>query len=141
MRIEEYLNVIFDESLPEPKSSSSVKDDRIDEPIVQDLNGSPSLQLSKSVLNNKAFEDSSSETDFNEDWYNIKDKGVDVVIPQTSSKEGEKESKALKLIKASNNRKRKAYRSKRAIAYMKLCKNQGEDNVQASPNYKVKIKM
>ncbi|GJR14140.1 hypothetical protein Tco_0796792 [Tanacetum coccineum] len=166
MMIEESLNITFDESLPEPKSSSSVEDDRIDEPIVQDLNGSLSLQVNvsdkgypkslkedrghlieqvigelnertlrtyvkgmevkqhllqnnqvsspKSVLNNKAFEDSSSETDFNEDWYNIKDKGVDVVIPQTSSKEGEKESKALKL-KASNNGRRKAYRSKRAI--------------------------
>ncbi|GJX29942.1 integrase, catalytic region, zinc finger, CCHC-type containing protein [Tanacetum coccineum] len=45
MRIEESINVTFDESLPEPKSSSSVEDDRIDEPIVQDLNGSPSLQV------------------------------------------------------------------------------------------------
>ncbi|GJV34825.1 hypothetical protein Tco_1407302 [Tanacetum coccineum] len=45
MRIEESLNVSFDESLPEPKSSSSVKDDRINEPIVQDLNGSSSLQV------------------------------------------------------------------------------------------------
>ncbi|GJY04728.1 hypothetical protein Tco_0370668 [Tanacetum coccineum] len=45
MRIEESLNVTFDESFPEPKSSSSVKDDRINEPIVQDLNGSPSLQV------------------------------------------------------------------------------------------------
>ncbi|GKD97285.1 retrotransposon protein [Tanacetum coccineum] len=43
MRIEESLNVTFDESLPEPKSSPSVEDDRIDEPKVQDLNGSPSL--------------------------------------------------------------------------------------------------
>ncbi|GKD75871.1 retrovirus-related pol polyprotein from transposon TNT 1-94 [Tanacetum coccineum] len=45
IRIEESLNVTFDESLPEPNSSSSVEDDRIDEPIVQDLNGSPSLQV------------------------------------------------------------------------------------------------
>ncbi|GJV34216.1 hypothetical protein Tco_1394616 [Tanacetum coccineum] len=45
MRIKESLNVTFDESLPKPKSSSLVKDDRIDEPIVQDLNGSPSLQV------------------------------------------------------------------------------------------------
>ncbi|GJY77044.1 hypothetical protein Tco_0482160 [Tanacetum coccineum] len=45
MRIEESLNVTFDESLPKPKSSSSVEDDRIDEPIVQDLNGSSSLQV------------------------------------------------------------------------------------------------
>ncbi|GKA52003.1 hypothetical protein Tco_0745199 [Tanacetum coccineum] len=48
MRIEESLNVTFDESLPEPKSSSSVEDDRIDEPIVQYLNGSPSLQVNVS---------------------------------------------------------------------------------------------
>ncbi|GKC25909.1 hypothetical protein Tco_1028059 [Tanacetum coccineum] len=39
MRIEESVNVTFEESLPEPKSSYSVEDDRIDEPIVQDLNG------------------------------------------------------------------------------------------------------
>nr|GEV25449.1 zinc finger, CCHC-type [Tanacetum cinerariifolium] len=45
IRTDESLNVTFDESLPEPKSSSSVEDDRIDEPIVQDLNGSPSLQV------------------------------------------------------------------------------------------------
>ncbi|GKA23277.1 hypothetical protein Tco_0709239 [Tanacetum coccineum] len=44
MRIEEPLNVTFDESLPKPKSSPLVKDDKINEPIVQDLNGSPSLQ-------------------------------------------------------------------------------------------------
>ncbi|GJR51133.1 hypothetical protein Tco_1401654 [Tanacetum coccineum] len=48
MRIEESLNVTFDESLPEPKSSSLVEDDRIDEPIVQDLNGSPSLKVNVS---------------------------------------------------------------------------------------------
>ncbi|GKC89570.1 retrovirus-related pol polyprotein from transposon TNT 1-94 [Tanacetum coccineum] len=48
MRIEESLNVTFDESLPEPKSSPSVEDDRINEPIVQDLNGSPSLQINVS---------------------------------------------------------------------------------------------
>ncbi|GKD32842.1 retrotransposon protein, partial [Tanacetum coccineum] len=35
-------------SLPEPKSSSSIEDDRIDELIVQDLNGSPSLQVNVS---------------------------------------------------------------------------------------------
>nr|GFA84212.1 hypothetical protein [Tanacetum cinerariifolium] len=48
MRIEESLNVTFDESLPEPKSSSSIGDDRMDEPEVQDLNGSPSLQVNVS---------------------------------------------------------------------------------------------
>nr|GEU30759.1 hypothetical protein [Tanacetum cinerariifolium] len=45
IRIKESLNVTFDESLPKPKSSSLILDDKIDEPIVQDLNGSPSLQV------------------------------------------------------------------------------------------------
>ncbi|GJZ56734.1 hypothetical protein Tco_0612228 [Tanacetum coccineum] len=36
MRIEESLNVTFDESLPEPKSSPLVEDDRINELVVQD---------------------------------------------------------------------------------------------------------
>ncbi|GJS58616.1 hypothetical protein Tco_0653400 [Tanacetum coccineum] len=48
MRIEESLKVTFDESLPEPKSSPSVEDNRINEPIVQDLNGSSSLQVNVS---------------------------------------------------------------------------------------------
>ncbi|GJR79230.1 retrotransposon protein [Tanacetum coccineum] len=48
MRIEESLNVTFDESLLEPKSSSSVEDNRINEPIVQELNGSPPLQVNVS---------------------------------------------------------------------------------------------
>nr|GEY51507.1 retrovirus-related Pol polyprotein from transposon TNT 1-94 [Tanacetum cinerariifolium] len=48
MRIEESLNVTFDESLLEPKSSPSVEDDRIIEPIVQNLNGSLSLQVNVS---------------------------------------------------------------------------------------------
>ncbi|GKC59429.1 retrovirus-related pol polyprotein from transposon TNT 1-94 [Tanacetum coccineum] len=48
MRIKEYLNVIFDERFPKPKSSPLVEDDRINEPIVQDLNGSPSLQVNVS---------------------------------------------------------------------------------------------
>ncbi|GJT25242.1 retrovirus-related pol polyprotein from transposon TNT 1-94 [Tanacetum coccineum] len=48
MRIEESLNVTFDESLLEPKSSPSIEDDRINKPIVQDLNGSPSLQVNVS---------------------------------------------------------------------------------------------
>ncbi|GJW75418.1 putative ribonuclease H-like domain-containing protein [Tanacetum coccineum] len=48
MRIEESLNVTFDESLPEPKSSPSVEDDTINEPIVQDLNGSSLLQVNVS---------------------------------------------------------------------------------------------
>ncbi|GJZ94936.1 integrase, catalytic region, zinc finger, CCHC-type containing protein [Tanacetum coccineum] len=45
MRIEESLNVTFDESLPEPKSSSSVEDDRIIELVVQNLVRSSSLQV------------------------------------------------------------------------------------------------
>nr|GEX04136.1 hypothetical protein [Tanacetum cinerariifolium] len=45
MMIGESLNVTFDESFLEPKSSSSIKYDRIDEPIVQDLNGSSLLQV------------------------------------------------------------------------------------------------
>ncbi|GJZ24336.1 retrovirus-related pol polyprotein from transposon TNT 1-94 [Tanacetum coccineum] len=48
MRIEESLNVTFDESLPEPKSSSSVEDDRIIEPIVQNPIRSPSLEANAS---------------------------------------------------------------------------------------------
>ncbi|GKB61076.1 retrovirus-related pol polyprotein from transposon TNT 1-94, partial [Tanacetum coccineum] len=35
-------------NLPEPKSSPLVEDDRINEPIVQDLNGSPLLQVNVS---------------------------------------------------------------------------------------------
>ncbi|GJS84438.1 hypothetical protein Tco_0750979 [Tanacetum coccineum] len=48
MRTEESLNVTFDESLPKSKFSLSVEDDRINEPVVQDLNGSPSLQVNVS---------------------------------------------------------------------------------------------
>ncbi|GKD59063.1 retrovirus-related pol polyprotein from transposon TNT 1-94 [Tanacetum coccineum] len=48
MRIQESLNVTFDERLLEPKSSPSVEDDTINEPIVQDLNGSLSLQVNVS---------------------------------------------------------------------------------------------
>ncbi|GJZ12096.1 hypothetical protein Tco_0546855 [Tanacetum coccineum] len=48
MRIEESLNVTFDESLTEPKSSPLVEDDGINKPVVQDLNGSPSLQVNVS---------------------------------------------------------------------------------------------
>ncbi|GJY47423.1 hypothetical protein Tco_0436486 [Tanacetum coccineum] len=44
IRIEESLNVTFDESLSEPKSSPSVEDDRINEPLVQDLVRSLSLE-------------------------------------------------------------------------------------------------
>ncbi|GJY50433.1 hypothetical protein Tco_0441280 [Tanacetum coccineum] len=52
MRVKESFNVTIDESLPEPKSSSLIKDDRIDEPIVQDLNGSLSLQVNVSDKGN-----------------------------------------------------------------------------------------
>nr|GEW64812.1 retrotransposon protein [Tanacetum cinerariifolium] len=55
MRIEESLNVTFDESLPEPMSSSSIEDDRILEPAVQNPVRSPSLKsnaLELGYLNN-----------------------------------------------------------------------------------------
>ncbi|GJX39375.1 dehydrogenase, E1 component [Tanacetum coccineum] len=45
MRIKESLNVTFDESFPEPKSSPSIKDDRINEPLVQDPVRSPLLEV------------------------------------------------------------------------------------------------
>ncbi|GJR78408.1 hypothetical protein Tco_0149193 [Tanacetum coccineum] len=48
MRIEESINVTFDESLPNPKSSSSVEDDRIIEPIVQNPVRSSSLEANAS---------------------------------------------------------------------------------------------
>ncbi|GJT31528.1 zf-CCHC domain-containing protein [Tanacetum coccineum] len=37
MIIEESLNVTFDESMPEPKSSPSIEDDRINEPILHEV--------------------------------------------------------------------------------------------------------
>nr|GEX87122.1 hypothetical protein [Tanacetum cinerariifolium] len=45
MRIEESLNVTFDESLPEPNSSPLVEYDRIIEPVVQNLVRSLSLEI------------------------------------------------------------------------------------------------
>ncbi|GJW54364.1 hypothetical protein Tco_0098449 [Tanacetum coccineum] len=48
MRIKDSLNVTFDESLPESNSSPLVEDNRINEPIVQDLNVSSSLQVNVS---------------------------------------------------------------------------------------------
>ncbi|GKC86032.1 hypothetical protein Tco_1141749, partial [Tanacetum coccineum] len=48
IRIKESLNVTFDESLPEPKSSPLVEDDRIIEPIVQYPVRSPSLEVNVS---------------------------------------------------------------------------------------------
>ncbi|GJX76502.1 retrovirus-related pol polyprotein from transposon TNT 1-94 [Tanacetum coccineum] len=49
LRIEESLNVTFDKSLLEPKSSPSVEDDRINKPIALDLNGKPSLLVGMSM--------------------------------------------------------------------------------------------
>ncbi|GJZ55604.1 hypothetical protein Tco_0610797 [Tanacetum coccineum] len=48
MRIEESLNVTFDESLSEPKSPHSVEDDRIIEPVVQNPVRSSSLEANAS---------------------------------------------------------------------------------------------
>nr|GEW24221.1 hypothetical protein [Tanacetum cinerariifolium] len=48
LRIEESFNVTFDESFPEPKSSYSVEDDRIIEPIVQNPVRSLSLEANAS---------------------------------------------------------------------------------------------
>ena len=48
MRIEESLNVTFDESLPEPTLSPTIEDDVINEQIVQDQERSPSLQVNVS---------------------------------------------------------------------------------------------
>ncbi|GJX60922.1 hypothetical protein Tco_0292312 [Tanacetum coccineum] len=44
MRFKESLNVTFDESFPKPKSSPSVEDDGIIEPVVQIPIRSPSLE-------------------------------------------------------------------------------------------------
>ncbi|GJV40576.1 integrase, catalytic region, zinc finger, CCHC-type containing protein, partial [Tanacetum coccineum] len=48
MRIEKSLNVTLDESLPKPKSSPSVEDDRIIEPVVQNPVRSPLLEANAS---------------------------------------------------------------------------------------------
>ncbi|GJS25247.1 hypothetical protein Tco_0453879 [Tanacetum coccineum] len=48
MSIEESLNVTFDESLSDPKSSPTVEDDGINEHTVQDHNRSPSLHVNDS---------------------------------------------------------------------------------------------
>ncbi|GJY46196.1 hypothetical protein Tco_0435259 [Tanacetum coccineum] len=48
MRIEESLNVTFDESLLVPKSPPSVEDDRIIEPLVQNSVRCPSLEVNAS---------------------------------------------------------------------------------------------
>ncbi|GKC96681.1 hypothetical protein Tco_1162123 [Tanacetum coccineum] len=50
MRIEESLNVTFDESLTEPKSYSSVEDDRIIKPVVQNPVRSSPLEANASDL-------------------------------------------------------------------------------------------
>ncbi|GJZ84031.1 hypothetical protein Tco_0649204, partial [Tanacetum coccineum] len=95
MRIEESLNVTFDESLLMPKSSPSVEDDRIIKPLVQNPVRCPSLEVNalepgypkslkeakghpieqvivsspKSVLHDKALEDSSSDSNFDADLH------------------------------------------------------------------------
>nr|GEX24676.1 hypothetical protein [Tanacetum cinerariifolium] len=48
MRIDESLNVTFDDSLPEPKLTYLVEDDRIIEPIVKNLIRSPLLEANAS---------------------------------------------------------------------------------------------
>ncbi|GJR99590.1 hypothetical protein Tco_0316099 [Tanacetum coccineum] len=130
MRIVESINVTFDECLPEPKSSSSVEDDRIIEPIVQNPVRSSSLEANasksgypkslkedrghpieqnhhyhhhclimvlpdnqvgspKSVLDDKALEDSSNDADFNLNLYlnDEEDNGNNVFVPHTPSEE------------------------------------------------------
>ncbi|GJU20814.1 hypothetical protein Tco_1154156 [Tanacetum coccineum] len=87
IRIEESLNVTFDESLPEPKSSSLVEHDRIDEPIVQDLNGLPSLQVN---VSDEGYPKSLKEA---------RGHPIEQVIGELNDRtlRGEKESKALML--------------------------------------------
>ncbi|GJV06357.1 hypothetical protein Tco_1344013 [Tanacetum coccineum] len=123
MRIEESLNVTFDESLPEPKSSPSIEDDRIIEPVVQNLVRSLSLEANalksgypkslkearghpieevigvvlpnnqigspNNVLDDKMFENSSNDSDFNMELYlnDEEDNNDNVVVPQTPSEE------------------------------------------------------
>ncbi|GJR33873.1 hypothetical protein Tco_1209557 [Tanacetum coccineum] len=48
MRIEESLNVTFDDSLPKHKSSPSVEDDKVNELVVQDPIRSLSLEVNAS---------------------------------------------------------------------------------------------
>ncbi|GKB90898.1 hypothetical protein Tco_0963170 [Tanacetum coccineum] len=143
MRIEESFNVTFDESFPEPKSSPSVKYDRIIEPIVHNPVRSPSLEANalepgylksvkkprghpieqvigelnkrtlrisnvitiiiittmvlpdnqisspNSVLDDKVFENSSNDSDFNVDLYlnDEEDNGDNLVIPHIPNEE------------------------------------------------------
>ncbi|GKB29581.1 hypothetical protein Tco_0868982, partial [Tanacetum coccineum] len=81
----------FDESLPEPKSSSSVEDDRIDEPTVQDLNGSPSLQVN---VSNEGYPKSLKEARGNalDPWICLGTRGSNDIRGARTM--GEKESKA-----------------------------------------------
>nr|GEV38763.1 reverse transcriptase domain, reverse transcriptase zinc-binding domain protein [Tanacetum cinerariifolium] len=145
LRIEESLNVTFNESLPEPKSSYLVEDDRINEPIVQDHNESPSLHINVSdegypmslkearVVPKNTFKDSALDP-----WIPTLEQGEQ---RSRGSMYNEKESKALKPFKTSNNGRKKAYGRKIAIAYMELCKTyKVKTMIQASPNYKTKIK-
>ncbi|GJY27696.1 hypothetical protein Tco_0403463 [Tanacetum coccineum] len=94
MKIEESLNVTFHVSLPKPKSSPSIEYDRINEPIVQDLNGERMvlpdnpMGYPDNVLDNQIFitsindsHASSVEMYLNEE----ENDGDSMVIPQTLS--------------------------------------------------------
>ncbi|GJU27073.1 hypothetical protein Tco_1165694 [Tanacetum coccineum] len=83
MRIEKSLNVTFDESLLEPKSSPSVEDDRINEPIVQDLNGSSSLQVN---VSDEGYPKSIKEARCHP-IEQVINNGDSMVVPQTPSEE------------------------------------------------------
>ncbi|GJR46765.1 hypothetical protein Tco_1314868 [Tanacetum coccineum] len=87
MRIEESLNVTFDESLPEPKSSPLVEDDRINELVVQDLNGSSSLQVN---VSDEGYPKGVKEARGHPIEQVIEEEGDDddnMIIPQTPSEE------------------------------------------------------
>nr|GEY03676.1 reverse transcriptase domain-containing protein [Tanacetum cinerariifolium] len=158
MIIKESFNVTFNESLPKPRSSHSVEDDRIDEPIVQDLNGLPSLQVN--VLDKENRMDG---MEFNKDPILVA--GIkttlfelinneqpedtsrisEIKVPPFDLTKGEKESKAQKESKAKKVMIRKSMklRKQRAIAYMrvaKLCKahkvkeNQEKDKIGSKPD-------
>ncbi|GKB92574.1 hypothetical protein Tco_0964846 [Tanacetum coccineum] len=90
MRIEESLNVTFDKSLLEPKSSPLVEDDRINKPIVLDLNGKPSLLVGMSMRRGgHPHPQTCNDSHSNEELY-LNDKEDDsdsMVIPQTLSEE------------------------------------------------------
>ncbi|GJT31677.1 hypothetical protein Tco_0922096 [Tanacetum coccineum] len=98
MRIKESLNVNFDESLPEPKSSLSVEDNRINEPVAQDSIGSPLLEANasepgypKSVkeardADNRGKVDTSNALDAS--LVDTKSSGTELAEQDTSSRSG-----------------------------------------------------